>query len=125
MTHRSTLKGTLLFHLNLSYSAIEVEQRGEVVRRAYGPMLALAEEHPWLRLGVEATGHTLARIAEEMVPFDFERWGTHPAILMEASRKSPLRIAVNGPSKTLEPTEVVNKLPALERWLREPVPERR
>jgi hypothetical protein len=58
------LSGTLLFHLNLSYSAIEKRDRAEVVRRCYRPILEISEELPWCPVAVEATAHTLERIAE-------------------------------------------------------------
>ncbi|MEW6074645.1 MAG: hypothetical protein AB1726_18885, partial [Planctomycetota bacterium] len=58
------LHGTLLFHLNLRYSSIEVEERGEVVRRCYRPLLAFAEEVPGCALAIEASRHTLELIAE-------------------------------------------------------------
>jgi len=58
------LHGSLLFHLNLSYSSIEVARRRDVVRRCYAPMLGLLEGRPWLKLTVEAGAHTLERIAE-------------------------------------------------------------
>jgi hypothetical protein len=57
------LHGTLLFHLNLNYSSIEVARRGEVVRRCYRPLLGLLEDLPWLVVALEASGHTLERIA--------------------------------------------------------------
>lgn len=56
------LHGTLLFHLNLCYSSIEVERREEVVRRCYRPLLGLLDELPWLVLAVEASGFTLEEI---------------------------------------------------------------
>ena len=58
------LFGTLLFHLNLSYSAIEKRDRPEVVRRCYSPLLTLAEELEWCPIAIEASAHTLERIAE-------------------------------------------------------------
>jgi len=58
------LRGSLLFHLNLSYSSIEVEERSEVIRRCYWPILRLLDERPWLRICIEASAHTLERIAE-------------------------------------------------------------
>ncbi|MCZ6597827.1 MAG: glycoside hydrolase family 57 [Planctomycetota bacterium] len=58
------LRGTLLFHLNLSYSSVPVEDRGEILRRCYRPMLALLDELPWLVLAVEAGAHTLERARE-------------------------------------------------------------
>lgn len=51
------------FHLNLAYSSIEEEQRPEVVRRCYWPLLRLARE---LRvpMGIEASAYTLECIQE-------------------------------------------------------------
>src|SRR5262245_62264773 len=57
------LEGTLLFHLNLNYSSIEVASRKTVVARCYAPLLELVEARPWLRLALEASGHTLERLA--------------------------------------------------------------
>ncbi len=64
MKRPSSLSGSLLFHLNLSYSAIEVAQRGEVVRRCYRPLLELVDRLPWLTLTLEASGSTLEMIEE-------------------------------------------------------------
>ena len=50
-----------LFHLNLAFSSIEEEQRAEVVRNCYLPLLDLAERHG--PIGIEATGYTLKAIA--------------------------------------------------------------
>jgi len=50
-----------LFHLNLAFSSIEEEQRGEVIKRCYWPLLELAEAHG--PIGIEATGFTLEEIA--------------------------------------------------------------
>jgi Uncharacterized conserved protein len=49
------------FHLNLAYSSIEEEQRGEVIERCYKPLLKLAERFG--PIGVEASGFTLEEIA--------------------------------------------------------------
>ena len=61
----SAASGTLqlfaLFHLNLAFSSIEEEQRGEVVARCYWPLLRLAEQFG--PIGIEATGYTLEEIA--------------------------------------------------------------
>ena len=57
-----TLNGTLLFHLNLNYSAIEVGDRGEVIRRCYWPLLRLCRNLPWLVIAVEASAYTLEEI---------------------------------------------------------------
>ncbi|HEX2759327.1 MAG TPA: hypothetical protein VHM27_02390 [Rhizomicrobium sp.] len=51
-----------LFHLNLAFSSIEEEQRAEVVRNCYVPLLDLAERHG--PIGIEATGYTLKAIAQ-------------------------------------------------------------
>jgi hypothetical protein len=75
------LEGTLLFHLNLNYSSIEVASRRSVIARCYAPLLALAEERPWLRLAVEASGHTLERI-ERLEP----RWIERLAALLASGR---------------------------------------
>ncbi len=50
-----------LFHLNLAFSAIEEEQRTDVIARCYWPLLELAEKHG--PIGIEATGYTLEEIA--------------------------------------------------------------
>ncbi|MEW6386275.1 MAG: glycoside hydrolase family 57 [Thermodesulfobacteriota bacterium] len=47
-----------VFHLNLCYSSIEEEQRREVIRRCYWPLLRLAREYD-LPFGIEASGYTL------------------------------------------------------------------
>jgi hypothetical protein len=58
----ATLRLFAFFHLNLAFSAIEEEQRGEVIARCYWPLLRLAERHG--PIGVEASGYTLEEIAE-------------------------------------------------------------
>ncbi|HEY2069390.1 MAG TPA: hypothetical protein VGG48_07535 [Rhizomicrobium sp.] len=50
-----------LFHCNLAFSSIEEEQRAEVIRRCYWPLLELAQKHG--PIGLEATGFTLEEIA--------------------------------------------------------------
>lgn len=50
------------FHLNLAYSAIEVDQRPKVVERCYWPLLKLARERQ-LPFGIEASAWTLETIA--------------------------------------------------------------
>jgi hypothetical protein len=50
-----------VFHLNLAFSSIEEESRGEVIRRCYWPLLELAAWHG--PLGIEASGFTLEEIA--------------------------------------------------------------
>jgi hypothetical protein len=51
-----------LFHLNLAFSSIEEEQRGDVIERCYWPLLRLARKHG--PIGLEATGFTLEEIAK-------------------------------------------------------------
>jgi Glycosyl hydrolase family 57 len=46
------------FHLNLAYSSIEEEQRPDVVRRCYWPLLKLARA-PGVPIGIEASAYTL------------------------------------------------------------------
>ncbi len=70
------LLGTLLFHLNLNYSSIEVEDRRAVVQRCYRPMLGLLERLPWLVMAVEAPGHTL-ELLEELDPGWLEMLAEH------------------------------------------------
>lgn len=51
----------LFFHLNLAYSSIEEDQRLEIIRRCYLPLLELAEKYK-LPIGIEAPGYTLETI---------------------------------------------------------------
>jgi hypothetical protein len=57
---QTTLHLFALFHLNLAFSSIEEEQRGEVITRCYWPLLALAKTQG--PIGIEATGFTLEEI---------------------------------------------------------------
>jgi hypothetical protein len=57
----ATLHLFAFFHLNLAFSSIEEEQRGEVIRRCYWPLLDLAQTHG--PIGLEITGFTLEEIA--------------------------------------------------------------
>jgi len=59
--HAAALHLFALFHLNLAFSSIEEEQRGEVIKRCYWPLLKLAQAHG--PIGIEATGFTLEEIA--------------------------------------------------------------
>ena len=61
LARAGTLHLFALFHLNLAFSSIEEEQRAEVIRRCYWPLLRLAEDHG--PIGLEATGYTLEEIA--------------------------------------------------------------
>ena len=49
------------FHLNLTFSSIEEERRGEVIARCYWPLLRLAERCG--PIGMEISGYTLEEIA--------------------------------------------------------------
>jgi Glycosyl hydrolase family 57 len=60
-TKTGTLRLFAFFHLNIAYSSIEEEQRAEVIRRCYWPLLELAEKCG--PIGVEASGFTLEEIA--------------------------------------------------------------
>jgi hypothetical protein len=60
MTPSSTLNLFALFHLNLAFSSIEEEQRAQVVRDCYRPLLALVEQHG--PIGIEASAYTLEAI---------------------------------------------------------------
>lgn len=57
----ATLRLFALFHLNLAFSSIEEEQRSDVIKRCYWPLLDFAETHG--PIGIEATGFTLEEIA--------------------------------------------------------------
>jgi len=61
----ATLTGYALFHLNMMFSSIEVDERPKVVQRCYDPLLDLAETG--LKIAVEATGLTL-EIIENLRP---------------------------------------------------------
>ena len=50
-----------VFHLNLAFSSIEEEQRGDVIARCYWPLLRLAERCG--PIGMEISGYTLEEIA--------------------------------------------------------------
>ena len=56
-----TLNLFAFFHLNLAFSSIEEEQRGEVIAKCYWPLLRLAEKRG--PVGIEASGFTLEEIA--------------------------------------------------------------
>jgi len=57
----ATLHLFAFFHLNIAFSSIEEEQRGDVIKRCYWPLLDLAASHG--PIGIEATGFTLEEIA--------------------------------------------------------------
>lgn len=56
-------KAFILFHLNLAYSSIAESARGEVIRRCYHPLLALAAKSA-IPIGIELSSWTLRRIQE-------------------------------------------------------------
>lgn len=56
-----TLNLFAFFHLNLAYSSIEEEQRGEVIAKCYHPLLRLADKVG--PIGIEASAFTLEEIA--------------------------------------------------------------
>ena len=58
---RAGLTGFAFFHLNLAFSSIEEERRGEVIANCYHPLLDLCERRG--PLGVELSGYTLEEIA--------------------------------------------------------------
>jgi hypothetical protein len=57
----SGLRIFAFFHLNLAFSSIEEERRGEVIARCYWPLLRLAERAG--PIGMEISGYTLQEIA--------------------------------------------------------------
>ena len=59
MSHQTTLFA--FFHLNLNFSSIEEDKRGDVIARCYWPLLGLAERVG--PIGLEASGYTLEEIA--------------------------------------------------------------
>ena len=58
---KGALRLFAFFHLNLAFSSIEEEQRGEVIAKCYWPLLELAETHG--PIGIEVSGFTLEEIA--------------------------------------------------------------
>jgi hypothetical protein len=57
----ATLGLFALFHLNLAFSSIAEDRRGDVISNCYWPLLRLARDHG--PIGVELTGYTLEEIA--------------------------------------------------------------
>ena len=57
----SGLQVFAFFHLNLAFSSIEEERRGDVIARCYWPLLRLAERIG--PIGMEVSGYTLEEIA--------------------------------------------------------------
>ncbi|MBA7576686.1 hypothetical protein ES708_18527 [subsurface metagenome] len=52
-----------IFHLNLMYSSIEIEERPKVIEKCYWPLLKLAEANE-IPMGIELSGYTLEKINE-------------------------------------------------------------
>ena len=50
-----TLHLFALFHMNLAFSSIEEEQRADVIRRCYWPLLELAQAHGPIGLEITAS----------------------------------------------------------------------
>lgn len=50
-----------VFHLNLAFSSIEEDERPDVIKKCYWPLLQLAAEYA-LPIGIEASGYTLETI---------------------------------------------------------------
>ena len=61
VTAGASLTVFAFFHLNLAFSSIEEERRGEVIANCYWPLLNLAERIG--PLGLEVSGYTLEEIA--------------------------------------------------------------
>jgi hypothetical protein len=57
---QAALQFFAFFHLNLAFSSIAEERRGEVIARCYWPLLELARRHI---IGLEISGYTLEEIA--------------------------------------------------------------
>jgi len=60
-SHSGWLRVFAFFHLNLAFSSIPEERRGDVIERCYWPLLRLAEKHA--HIGIETSGYTLEEIA--------------------------------------------------------------
>ena len=56
-----------IFHLNLMYSSIDIEERPKIIEKCYRPLLKLAEANE-IPIGIELSGYTLEKIKES----DFE-----------------------------------------------------
>ena len=78
----TTLHLFAFFHLNLAFSSIEEEQRGEVIERCYWPLLELAQECG--PIGIEAYrlhagGNRRARSRMDRPRARADRQGPHRA----------------------------------------------
>ncbi|MFQ5421612.1 MAG: glycoside hydrolase family 57, partial [Anaerolineae bacterium] len=83
-----------IFHLNLAYSSIEEEQRPEIVRRCYWPLLELATRLN-VPIAVEASGYTLETINQ----ID-SSWIAH---LREAIQRGACEFIGSGYAQTIGP----------------------
>ena len=63
MNKKNKLNLYSIFHLNLMYSSIEIEERPKVIEKCYWPLLKLAELEGIL-IGIELSGYTLEKINE-------------------------------------------------------------
>lgn len=73
------MHATVLFHLNLCYSSLRRDERANVLRRCYRPLLELPDRVEGLKLALEAPAHTL-EIADQLDP----EWTAELARLVEA-----------------------------------------
>ena len=56
-----------IFHLNLMYSSIKIEDKSKVIEKCYWPLLKLVKTNE-IPIGIELSGYTLEKIKE----IDFE-----------------------------------------------------
>ena len=63
MKYSNKLNLYSIFHLNLMYSSIEIEDRSKVIGKCYWPLLKLAELEG-IPIGIEISGYTLEKINE-------------------------------------------------------------
>lgn len=53
-----------IFHANLAFSSIEVEQLPQVIDQTYFPLLKMLETHPSIKVGIEINGYSLELVAK-------------------------------------------------------------
>ena len=63
MKYSNKLNLYSIFHLNLMYSSIEIEERIKVIEKCYWPLLKMAELKG-IPIGIELSGYTLEKINE-------------------------------------------------------------
>jgi hypothetical protein len=89
-----------LFHLNLAFSSLEADQRGEIVQKCYRPLLELPERTGF-PIAIEAPGWTLERIGE-LDP----GWLAEARALIESGRMELVGSAHSQCAAPLLPAEV-------------------